>query len=586
MRTLTEEQFKKLYGEQAITAFATPTKKTFGQDLVGDISQTGGAIRDIFSETSQRIGEARQAELEGRQSGLRGMAQSIGLTAGATARGVGELFKGGVKAVLPEETEEAIRGGISSVAEPVGRVALSLPPVRKFLEDYQNLSEEQKRDVDALFGVGSGAFELATAGFGGRVAGAGKKIAQEGLEGAIDITKRGVAPVVSAVKPATELATDITEGVISGVRNIPTKVATNIAEKQAGIQAIKSLPTKTAQETVKMGVDIADVNTLLRATKTQKPAVKKLIETVKSFASGKSNVRPDEVVGKPMVQALKRLETKRSVVGKKLGEIADTLGDVTSDEVSIPVLQRLREVSGLEGLKSSNGILDFSDTVLGSTLTSADQKAIQDVFLEAIQAGTGKQKHLLRQTIFETLGGKKKALVNITDTQERAYEAIRKGLADILDTKNPTYKALNMEYAKLSEPLKKLRKNLQGQGVLDEDLLEMSAGNLARRLTSNAKSNPELRQILRNIDNILKEGTKKGETLLNLENLQDVYNVLDKYYDIAPKTGFKGQIKSAISSPTISGKINEAIGAVAELAGETPAVRQKAIEKLLEELLR
>lgn len=586
MRKLTEEQFKKLYGNEAVSAFTTKTKQTFSQDLVGDISQTGRAIGGIVRETGERIGDARQAVDEGRQSGLRGIAQSVGLTAGAASRTSGELFKGGVKAVLPQGAEDVVKSSVETVARPVGSIALSLPLVRQFLQDYQNLSEDEKRDVDALFGGSSALIELATLGIGGRAVGSGKKTIQEGAEGLIDIAKGGIGPTAGTVKSVAKTTRDITGDVLTRVKNIPKKVVTNIAEKQAGIEATKSLPTKIAKDAVNLGVDIADVNTLIRASKTQKPVIRKLVDTVKSFASGKSNVRPDEIVGRPMVQALKRLEAQRGAVGNKLGKIADTFGDVTSDELVTPILQRLQKVTGLEGLSSKNSILDFSDTVLGSSLTSADQKAIQDVFLEAIQAGTGKQKHLLRQTIFETLGGKKKALVNITDTQERAYEAIRKGLADVLDTKNPTYKALNMEYAKLSEPLKKLRKNLQGQGLLDDDLLEMSAGNLARRLTSNAKSNPELRQILRNIDNILKEGSKKGETLLNLENLQDIYNVLDKYYDIAPKTGFKGQIKSAIGSPTISGKVNEAIGAVAELAGETPAVRQKAIEKLLEELLR
>jgi hypothetical protein len=111
-----------------------------------------------------------------------------------------------------------------------------------------------------------------------------------------------------------------------------------------------------------------------------------------------------------------------------------------------------------------------------------------------------------------------------------------------------------------------------------EDILNMDAGLLARRLTSNAASNPQLRQILKNIDTAL-----KGKTFVNLENLQDVYNVFDKYYDIAAKTGFKGQIKSAIDSS--GGIIDRAFGALKEVAGETPAVRQKAIDDLLKSLL-
>jgi hypothetical protein len=113
----------------------------------------------------------------------------------------------------------------------------------------------------------------------------------------------------------------------------------------------------------------------------------------------------------------------------------------------------------------------------------------------------------------------------------------------------------------------------------DEDILNMSAGLLARRLTSNAPSNPQLRNILRSIDNILKD-----KTLPNLEGLQDVYNILDRYYDIAAKTGFQGQIKTGIEK---AGDIWTGIaGKVGEVTGQTPAVRQKAIEDLLKDILR
>jgi hypothetical protein len=120
---------------------------------------------------------------------------------------------------------------------------------------------------------------------------------------------------------------------------------------------------------------------------------------------------------------------------------------------------------------------------------------------------------------------------------------------------------------------------MKGVGI-DEDILDMSAGLLARRLTSLAPSNPQLRQILRNIDTILKTDGSS-----NLENLQNVYNILDKYYDIAAKTGFQGQIKSAIEKSS-GGALGRIVGVVEKYAGETPAVRQKAIEDLLEEILR
>ena len=113
----------------------------------------------------------------------------------------------------------------------------------------------------------------------------------------------------------------------------------------------------------------------------------------------------------------------------------------------------------------------------------------------------------------------------------------------------------------------------------------MNAGLLARRLTSFSKSNPEIRQILRDLDIV--NGTV-GKTTLNVEKLQDFYNILDKYYDIAGRTGFQGQVTAGVEKAIGSGGISRGIdmveGHVARLFGETDIVKQKALEEILKEL--
>ena len=82
-----------------------------------------------------------------------------------------------------------------------------------------------------------------------------------------------------------------------------------------------------------------------------------------------------------------------------------------------------------------------------------------------------------------------------------------------------------------------------------------------------------------------------GEIDFDLEGLKmhlfygwcDAYNILDKYYDIAGKTGFQGQVRAGFEGAT---GILDVIGKTAEgLIGETPAVRQKALERILDEVL-
>jgi hypothetical protein len=407
---------------------------------------------------------------------------------------------------------------------------------------------------------------------GEQIAGSVADVATEG----VDILRQGASRVGEVVEGAKTIGGELVEG----VARIPSRVAINLAEKQATQQAIKSLPSKTAQEAVIEGVDIQDVKEISNFSKTFKEPAKKLIKVVQDFSSGASKTNPIEVVGKPIVNRIKQLESELGKVGQKLGEIAGTLGKVTKEEVIDPVFTSLKKIPGLSGLKlNKKGILDFTDTVLTTAETQSDRVAIQKIFSDAIKSGTGKSKHLLRQELFEILGGKKKALTNLTDTQEKAFEAIRKGLAGVLDTKSPQYKNLNQQFAKIAQPLQEMRKFMKGTVGATEDILEMQAGLLARRLTSNAQSNPQIRAILKAMDSATKI---KGKAQLSVEKLQDFYNILDKYYDIAGKTGFQAQVKAGIEK----GIPETIIGAVKDIAGTTQATRTKALEKLFNEILR
>lgn len=407
---------------------------------------------------------------------------------------------------------------------------------------------------------------------GEQVASSVADVATEG----VDTLRQGVSRVGDVVEGAKTIGGEL----IEGVARIPSRVAVNVAEKQATQQAIKSLPTKTAQEAVIEGVDIRDVKEISNFSKAFKEPARKLIKVVQDFSSGESKTNPIEVVGKPIVKRIKQLESERGKVGKKLGEVAGTLGEVTKDEVINPVFDSLKKIPGLSGLKlNKRGVLDFTDTVLTTAETKSDRLAIQKIFSDAIKSGTGKSKHLLRQELFEILGGKKKALTNLTDTQEKAFEAIRKGLADVLDTKSSQYKALNQQFAKIAQPLQDMRKFMKGTVGATEDILDMEAGLLARRLTSFAGSNPKIRAVLRAMDSATKV---KGKAQLSVEKLQDFYNILDKYYNIEGKTAIQGQIKTAIEK-----SIPETvIGAVRDIAGTTQATRTKALEKLLNEILQ
>jgi hypothetical protein len=142
---------------------------------------------------------------------------------------------------------------------------------------------------------------------------------------------------------------------------------------------------------------------------------------------------------------------------------------------------------------------------------------------------------------------------------------------------NNKQKKLNDDFRAKVQPLSDMRKLIKDMSGVDEDLLNMKGGILARRLTSNAISNPQIRQILRNIDKAL-----KGKTSVSIEGLQDFYNLLNKYYDITGKTSLQGEIGSALDKSSIKGFVTDKIR---NIAGESTAVKQKVLDDIIKEVL-
>jgi len=445
----------------------------------------------------------------------------------------------------------------------------------------------------------SDSINVLTAGLGGKpIAEATSNLASKaipvikgGVDGGGGAILTGAQAVGDVIKSGANAVTD--NSIVSGVstvaksalesaKRIPDRMATNVADKQATELAIKSLPTKTAQTAVRDGVDIADVKDISSIPRT--PEVNKVIQTVKDYASGNKKVDPMEVIGEQTVKRFKELVKQKKEIGAKLGEASKTIGVLTKPELQNGVIAKLKQVPGLEEISlTPNGKLNFKGTTLEGNISStvADKKALQEAYDVATKWGDGEKAHRFRQTLFENLGGKKKGLENITDTQERGFEAIRSGLSDVIETKSPSYKKYSNEYRKIVNPIQALQKRLKTLDPNIEDLTDanLGAGILARRITSTAASNADVRALLKELDSV---GTTKGSSFKNTLDMQNMYNILNKYYDIAPKTGFQNLVKEGVgSSDSMVGMAKETLKNV---AGQSNAVRQKALEKLLNEL--
>lgn len=591
--------------DMTVDVYRNKTKENVKSPITSAISATTrsvvNAIKDIPSDLAQTVRGVDDALLAGRQaqeslrrevnagevSPITGALSSVGQALGTGARVFGEGALGVARLpftpAFEERTAETLAGTVAPVIESGFAQGL--------MQRYENLTPEGKAVVDGLLGVGAAGAELIGGGavtrganIARRGAVAATETAEDALRAGIAAARRTGAATSEAVGAAGETVARGTSSLrdLIGTSRIPQNVATNIEARVATNRAINELPTVAAQNAVRDGIDIADVNRLLEVqSRVDKTLARELADAAKAVDAGDINANPIEIVGRPIVARIKALDETAQTVGKELGEVAKNLGTVRRAELRPAVMARLSEA--VPGIKlGRNGLLDFSETTLTSRATLDGRRAIQDAFTNATKGGSGLSAHRYRQELFEVLDGKKRAFENMTATQDKALQAIRRGLADVLDTKNDRYRELSREYAEITRPLADIRRlmriPIQGLPDVAEDILEMNAGMLARRLTSTSMTRGQVESVLRALDEV---SDAAGVAAPSTEALQTMYNVLNRYYNIAPATGFEGSTVSAIDT-SIGGFIGSR---VRNVAGQTPAVRQKALEDLINELL-
>lgn len=436
--------------------------------------------------------------------------------------------------------------------------------IGKLIESVVNIAD--------VVGVSKGASILKTES---------EKIAQTGIQTIKDTVETSIEKVASqpSIKSGVGVVTEGAKDVGKFIQRIPDRLATSSLEKQRQNIILKSFEPDQ-QNAIRDGILVRDVSLIDSANPDELSLMQEMLGRAKRFEVDRKTEEPSAVLGGLVQKRVSDLEGIRTIRGKKMGEIAKQIktGEVLEDEVQSSVIARLNSTPGLNGISvDERGILDFSDTVLSGALTKADRNIIQKAFLD-VRGRNPYQLHTLRQELFEVLGGKKRANVQLTDTQENALEAIREGLADVLEGVNKEYKSASRSYREVMEPLKKLRKFYQGLEGADRDILDERAALLARRLTSNAVSAPEIRKLFSDIDGILITEGKK--TPVSLDRMQDFLNALDRYFDIARDTSLAGQIKT--SSKGVVDFVTEKLGGAIMV---TPEIKKKAFEKLLRQNL-
>lgn len=605
------------------TGGGTTTNKAFDKGLLSsrladipqDLVEGIKTQATTWGNAGKRTGEIRsdlRSGAEGYQGfggNLRAIGQVTGTLGGALANTVGDAFITGGKLLLTEEEERNIGAGFADTLRPI----VENEGTQAAMQWYENLPENQKRDVDALGGIAALVTEIMTAGIGSKGARTVKRGVQEGVEtvtrsvddfaqaaqrsadSLAERMRRGAANNPATRPAIVDSAVQLGDDIVQRGRRVGGRIqegVTEAAERRAAIQA--STPARA--EAIRVGVDDVLLNKIDNLVdeggavdKATANVLLDINEAAKSSVRGGTNALAR--LGDEAETAYGFINRERQRVGDELGaQIKVIAGDAKVDMT--PAYNQLDTVlrdNGITPTYTDKGVkLEF-----GGGKSRQQRARIQELYEEATRLGDNVSptdihrqdqafSAMKREARFDGVGD---ILVQMPDGSNKSlFEVLRDVYRETLDDVNPEIRKLNAQYA----PLRQLQDDLDDTifkafGNYDSLRGITSRGdysnNAFRRMFSNAQSADDYRELVNLLETRAREFGYEGA---NLEQAADLALDIQRLYPQGiQKTSLEGIMGNASRQDlTIGGLIGRALG----LGKANLTDQQNAVTKLLEEL--
>jgi hypothetical protein len=613
---ISDEEYQRIKGTSGFVPMGSNVEQTTQQSKQpGILSRVASGLKSSVSKRVNNLGSIIGKTEGGEQSKASGSVQVAGQIAGFGADVIGIGFTEALKGVLNASqiarnlVEEGDLADLKKRDADSAKIALSAflnsdtgkdavdaiqGGIAKW-DDYKARKPVAAANIEAVLNVADFGANFIGAGMVGK---AGKEVVGEGLEagakaGARALAEGGkaveaiggvaekIAPTVKSV--GTTLGENV-RGIAGSITKAPGRLATNAEDLKLARLEIESLPTDTAKQAVRNGLEMKDAQLLTEDASTGTKGVwSKMLTAAEKFGKTRSAKDPALVGGAQVTQKLDELKKVVNEQGRKLGEVVKTIPEEKVKGIFDASIRRLREIPELEGITvSPKGILNFKGTKLSTSFTASDRKAIQEAWSSLYGRG-GQDMHKLRQELFEVINKQARGSEGFTKTKDEAINAIRMGISDGLDTVSPGYKALNKLYAKAITPYERLEQYFKKLKDMGEDVLAERGASLLRNLSSRNVNAAQIRGVLQQVDDALKAFGYESD--ISLKQVEDFYDTLQRTFDITLAQSLAGQLRVGDIPMSAKGIVDKTLGAVVEKAGITSAVKQKALRDLLESII-
>jgi len=394
---------------------ATPELEKTG--FVQDIKGIGTGIKESFNKRKEGIGESFDAQGAGDQNLAQTAFQTIGQGAGFVSDAIGSTVVGGIKAATPQGIQEGAGDLIEAGAGKVMETGFA----QSIMDNYENLDEERKRDVDAVLGITSLASEFL-----------GGSVVKQGVKKGAKAFKQAAEPVVSTASKASRESADVL--------------------KQIG-----------GATKVRISDQILPIDDVVRTTlkRSNPETFAKHIDQAKKASLDQKAFTPLELAGEKASEALETIQRKLSSVGQQKSDLMQR-AKVGNKRV------------GNEAIKSRRNILN---EIGDATLDNADQSITNDILTRLTTLGNNPQLKQIddfvdyaQEQLFKS---DKNLTISVGGNTERILKGEIKRLNDIVKKNAPeSYRTLNAKYADQVNLRNKLNKALGKEGTKGGSLLK------------------------------------------------------------------------------------------------------------------
>lgn len=491
---------------------------------------------------------------------------AVGL--GRLAVNVPETIGQGIVAGLdPTRTFEEVRAD-----ESVGKL---LGLSGKDASDFDEALKAQTPEERAGKVLGLVGEVLGTGGVGGVRRGLTKGAEIVG-ETARSLGQRGLGVVPTGIK-------QVGQEFVERVPRFTRSIREGIESTAQRAERIKS-STPAVQNAIKSNVDDKIIN-FVDEIKVQQPQALKDMKQIVDLAesAGKRGVsRPEFIAGQRASEQYQLANNARKDVGKKIGEVIDSLSTQKGKIDTLPEIRQFRILLSENGINPTpTGKLLFETT----QYTKQQQKAIQELY-DIVNRGEaltpsqiwGFDRHfsqLKRNARFDNQIGD--VYIKSGGNDVNLYDAFRNVYANKLEQIAPEIKDLNREYAywkKLIDDVEDSivkRGNFSGNANIDS--AEFAQTNL-RRLFSDATSAADYRAIYNRLDEAARQLGYEGARADDLA----------EWATLMRRT-FPESIPETSVSKIFSGGLRGIPEKILEIGKPKVKDQQKAIKEMLDEAL-